>query len=167
MGENQLQPPDLIDFYDTALERADDLIKQIDIQSNMIIFVSLGLFAFTWNRYSIVGNHLYLLILGLVCSFSATLALMSVHPPRSMRKKGQEESLIYNKKVTGFLDGPEYFQAVRDEIKTNSDVAKQFATETFNLYKYVYQPKRWLFKLSRNVLLWGISISIIIFAFQG
>jgi hypothetical protein len=69
-----------------------------------------------------------------------------------LRKRNQEESLMYNKKVSSLKSANEYAKQLGYSMEDEKNITEQFAIEIYNLCKYCYRPKRELFNLSRNLL---------------
>lgn len=156
----------MVRFLNAVIDKTNTLIHQLDSQSNILIGISLAVFIFSANRYATV-SHSYLLVLAICSGFSIITGLYAVHPPRFMRKMGQNESMMYNKKIISFKNPDEYSAELSKIIGDREAMIKQYGIELYNLSKYFYRPKRTLFKLSRNFLLLGILMSLLLFTFSS
>lgn len=99
-------------------------------------------------------------------SFSAmatVIALLAIHPPRFMRKTGQEESLMFTKRIANFASFQEYEKELVKILDKPEKIVNQYAIELYNLSKYYYRPKRSLFNLARNILLTGVALTLYTF----
>jgi len=148
-----------IRLLSVILEKGSGLAKHIDAQSNILIGVDLAIFVFASSRFTAAPDAFFA-ALSLFAALSSFLALLAVHPPGFMRKRGQEESLLYHKRVTDFASADEYRKAMDGIDGEHDAIVRQFALETYNLYKYSYLPKRRLYKIARNLLLAGIVIGV-------
>lgn len=147
----------------SSLDKATAFVKHFDSQANIIVGFSSAVAFFAVTMLKSGLPRLPFLTLALFATLSVLVGLYSIHPPRFMRKKGQEESLLYSKKVIGFSSGKVYAEAFTEMVKNKDEVVKNFSTEIYNLYKYYYQPKRKLFNYSRNLLVAGIILGTILF----
>src|SRR3989344_4164528 len=148
-----------IDFLKSILEKATSLNLHIDAQANILIGVSVAIFLFSVAQVD-EGNGI-LTILSLSSAFAALTALLAIHPPAFMRKKGQEESLMYNKRIIGFKAADDYRNALEEVVENRRRILEQYAVEIYNTYRFSYRPKRMLFKAARNILLIGVLLSTI------
>lgn len=153
----------LVRFLNGILEKATVFVRHFDTQTNILVGVSSAIFLFVFSvaaRQETVNTSL--IVLGIFSGLSALLSLYAIHPPRFMRKKRQEESLMYNKKVASFPSYNEYKDALREVVKNREEILRQYSIEIYNLYKYYYHPKRKLFNAARNILILGVFISLLI-----
>jgi len=149
-------------FLVSTLGRADSFSQHVDTQSNILIGVSTAIFAFAATKFGAHREFLFFDILGFFSALSAIFALLATHPPKFVRKKGQAESLMYNKKIVEFSSPAKYEHELSGIMATKEKITQQYATEIYNMYKYYYRPKRELYKISRNTLLLGIFLSFIV-----
>jgi hypothetical protein len=113
-------------------------------------------------------NITFIAPLFLLASFSllsASIGIFALIPPKFMRKKGQKESLLYNKEIARC-----YCEQYKKDIKSISldlnKIIDEYSLEIYNICRYYYRPKRRLFKLSRLFLCSGIFISFFIVLLQ-
>ena len=157
--ENDFGPT--IYFLMGILEKANMFSQHIDTQLNIIVGLSAAIFAFAAANFGRGGANLAFDMLGFFSALSATFALLAIHPPKFMRKRGQTESLMYNKRISEFGSSREYYDALSGTLKSKEAIIGQYASEIYNIYKYYYRPKRKLYKITRNTLLAGIVLSLV------
>ena len=164
--EPKLLPEDMgsvVRFLNAFLDKSTRIVQHLDAQINILIGISSAIFLFSASKFLQPNQEISLLflIITLAAGLSAFVALFAIHPPRFMRKRGQKESLLYNKNISGLNSFKEYAQALK-ELTTDKDaMIEQYSIEIYNLAKYYYGPKRRLFHLSRNILIIGIVFFII------
>jgi hypothetical protein len=154
-----------IRFLQAILDNATSHVTQLDSQVNIIIGISSALFAFSASRLA-DKNSIVFLILGLFSALSAIAGLYSIHPPkfmRSVKKSEGKDSLLYHKNIMRFDKPIGYEKALSKIIGNQKSITHQYSIEIFMIYRNLYRPKRDLFNLSRNLLLAGISISLLIY----
>jgi|GEM_PF-1640000 len=158
----------VIDFLDSALQKVSDFSRHMDNQTNILVVLSSGIFILSASNIRTEDGSLLisLLILAIFSLFSAIIALFSVLPPWFMRKKGQEESLLYNKKITEFESPLQYGKELLKVSQDLDTITQQYALELYNLSQYYYRPKRYLFKIARHLLLIGVLVSLITIAVE-
>lgn len=155
-----------IRFLSNILDKSTAFTQHIDSQVNILIGLSSLVFAFSATKMT-GDNSTVFLILGLFASVSTVISLLAIHPPRSMRKRGQRESLMYNKKINSFDTPAEYKKRLKDVLGNEDAITEQYALEIYNMNKFYYRPKRALYKLARNIFLAGIVFSIVAFLLEG
>lgn len=151
-----------IHFLRSILDKATSFSEHLDTQLNILIGVSVAIFAFTATKFGINREASLFDVIGFFSAASATVALLAVHPPKFMRKRGQAESLMYNKRIIEFESPLDYQSALIEVMRNNEHIIQQYASETYNLYKYYYRPKRRLYKIARNLLMLGVILSLLI-----
>ncbi len=150
-------------YLTSMLDRANAFVQHLDTQINILLGVCLAIFLYSVGRFIEDRNAIYLLILGIFAGISALICLLAVHPHRFMRKRGQSESLMYNKKIIGFKSALEYSKKLEKTLEDREFLIKEYSTEIYNLYKHYYRPKRKLFNLARNILVDGIILGLLVF----
>lgn len=130
------------------------------MQINIIIGISIAVFTFSISRISAGDESIPLYIVGACSALSAIAGLYAIHPPKFMRKRGQSESLLYNKTITGAKSAENYQKQLENVIGNSDEIVRQYALEIYNMAAYYYRPKRDLFKLSRNLFLAGIILGL-------
>ena len=153
------------------LQKINGNTEHIDIQINNLVILSSALFAFSAQGFLSVngGNassHLYLLVLALFSSVAAIAGLMALNPPGFMDKRGQKDSKLYVHGIFNHKTPEEYHMAVREMIGSKEKTVEQYALEIYNLSKFSYMPKRRLFNLSKDLLISGFAIGVILFLIQ-
>ena len=149
-------PDSTLRFLSTVLQKGSAVAMHVDTQSNILIGVDLAIFVYASSQSV---SDPFFLALGAFAAASSLIALLAVHPPGFMRKHGQQESLLYHKRVSDFPSAAEYRKALEAVDGDRDALLDQFGSEIYNLYKFSYFPKRKLYKLARNLLLTGIVVS--------
>lgn len=152
-----------IDFLEGVVQKTHTLADHIDIQSSILLGVTSTVFVFSASRVVDGRGDLPFVILSLFSAASAFLSLIAVHPPRGMRKKGQNESLLYNKQIASFASHEEYRNALERMFQKEGGVIGEYAKEIYNVSKFYYRPKRALFSMARILLIVGIGCSLLAF----
>lgn len=147
-------------FLNGVLGKATDVILHFDIQTNILIGISTAISAFAVTN--IKNDGAVFSVLAVFSIISVVFGLYAVHPPKFLRKKGQRESLLYNKKISKFKNSTEYAKELKKIIDDKNSLIDEYSNEIYNIYKYHYRPKRSLFKISRNFLIIGILVSILV-----
>jgi hypothetical protein len=158
---SELEMEDSISILNSMLQKATEMATHFDIQINILIGIGLAVVAISVSHLDAGNNILPFSILVFFSVLSTIASLYAIYPPKRMRKRGQEDSLFYNKKVTSFSSEKKYDDAVRELLADRDSVIFQYSTEIYNIYKYHYRPKRELFKLARNLLISGIVLGLI------
>jgi len=154
----------VVSFLIGAIDKANSMVQHIDDQTNIIIGVGTAIFVFATARYDSAGNNkLTFLILGTFAALSAIVGLFALHPPRFMRKKGQGESLMFPTHIAGVSDIKAYTALMEKAVKSQTEVVAECSKELYNISRYYYVPKRSLYRRSRDLLMSGIVISLIVF----
>lgn len=150
-------------FLSSILQKSENFARHIDSQTNILVGLSSGIFVLSISQIITESGStsLPLLILAMFSLSSALMALFAVVPPRIMRKKGQKESLLYNKEIASFKSADHYERELSRACHDLDKIIHEYSVELYNLSNYYYQPKRRLFKYSRHLLLFGIFLSLI------
>jgi hypothetical protein len=160
---NDIRIDDKVKMLVGMLDRASNFSQHIDTQTNILLGICMAIFTFSVARFAADGMNWMLGILGGFSSVAALVCLFAIHPPSFMRKRGQRESLMYNKKITGFESHLKYSGALDKLFGDEDSIIKEYSSEIYNIYKYYYQPKRKLFKAARTILISGIVVSLVFF----
>ncbi|MBI5153107.1 MAG: hypothetical protein HZA36_01470 [Parcubacteria group bacterium] len=150
-------------FLSAILEKTRSMVIHLDSQTNILIGISSAIFIFSAQRAQLSGENVLFFVLTIFSVSAALVALLAIHPPKNMRKRGQGESLMFNKKIMAFSTPAEYEHALGIILGDQNAMLREFSVEIYNLSKYYYRPKRSLFNLSRNILLFGIALSSLMF----
>lgn len=151
----------MIRFLASIQDKASRFVQHLDMQINVIIGISMAVFAFSVSRISGGDSSAALYILNACSALSAITGLYAIHPPKFMRKRGQSESLLYNKTITEAKSAENYRQQLEKVVGMPDEILRQYALEIFNMATYYYRPKRDLFKLARNLFLAGIVLGLL------
>src|SRR3989344_2796170 len=139
----------VVNFLSTMLEKRSTLINHLDTQINLLIGINSAIFIFSLSRFLDDKGDLPMLVISFFAGLSTLIALVAVHPPKLTRKRGQEESLMYNKKILSFPSSSKYEKELFDAVSDKKKIVNQYALEIYNITKYYYRPKRGLFNLAR------------------
>jgi len=150
-----------IRFLSSIQEKTSSFVQHLDMQANVIIGLSMAVVVFSISRISAGDESVALYILSACSAFSAIAGLYAIHPPKFMRKRGQSESLLYNKAITEAKSAENYQKQLESVIGNSDEIVRQYALEIYNMAAYYYRPKRDLFKLSRNLFLVGIVLGLV------
>jgi hypothetical protein len=155
-----------IQILDGLLQKTRSLGNHIDTQTNILVGVSTAIFLFSLSRTLGGEQGILFLILSVFSGISSLVSLLAVHPPTYMRKKGQEETLLYNKTIAQFASSKKYGKELEKIIDNRKVIIEEYATEIYNMSKYYYRPKRKLFHISRNILITGIFFTLLTFVIE-
>ena len=157
---------DALRLLNMVLEKNEKMVQHLDSQINILIGLSSAVFIFSTSRVLNSAEPTPFIFLATFSALGALCGLFAVHPPKFMRKRGQTESLMYNKKITEFGSAEGYKKELSSLIGDQKAIVEQYANEIFNLSTYYYRPKRELFKFSRNLLLLGVLMSVALLLWQ-
>lgn len=146
-----------------TLEKINNFSQQIDSQSNILIGISLAIFVFASSNLQGEVVELYSLVLAIFAGVSAMVGILVMHPPKFMRKGGDENSMMFIKTIAGHNNADAYTQTLSQTLASRNEIVRQFGLETYNLSNYYYRPKRRLFNLAKDILFIGISLSLLVF----
>ena len=153
-----------IRLLSSPLEKLNSSVRHLDTQTNILIGLSSAIFAIATSQLT-RGEIIFktpLLLLAIFSALAAITGIFAVHPPRFMRKRGQEESLFYQKEIEGFVSPAAYAVALEKKMGDIPAITEEYAKEIWNIARYYYRPKRKLFNLARNLLLWGIVGGVVL-----
>jgi preprotein translocase subunit Sss1 len=153
-------------FLEGIVQKHYSFSQHLDNQVNIIVGVSTAIFLFSLSRFLGGEGNAPLLVLSVFSGVTLFVGLFAIHPPAIMRKRGQEESISYNKKIASYKTSKEYWKALREVLDDKEEIIRQYATETYNVSKFYYRPKRKLFHLARNILVYGILITLVTFVIE-
>ncbi|HEX9721654.1 MAG TPA: Pycsar system effector family protein [Candidatus Paceibacterota bacterium] len=154
------------EFLDGTLQKSYSFAQHLDTQTNILVGVSMAVFLFSLSQLTREIVHAPFVVLTLFAGVSAFIGLFAIHPPRFMRKRGQQESLMYHKHILSFDSPEKYGKALEETIEDRIAMIHQYATEIYNVSKYYYRPKRKLFHLARNILIIGFFFALVTFIFD-
>ncbi len=156
----------IVEFLKGLVEKEVGFTHHLDSQTHILIGISTALFFLSVASFQDGKEELSLLIIGLFSALSTLVGLLSIHPPRFMRKYGQEESIMFSKNIAHYSSAQEYSKELTKVVTNHEMVVDQFGIELYNLAKYYYRPKRVLFRLSRNLLFFGIALGLFSFLIE-
>jgi hypothetical protein len=147
-----------VSFLGNILDKTSTSIHHMDSQINIIIGISSAIFLYS-SAQTNTTNHLVFPILSIFSAISIIIGLFAIHPPRFMRKKGQAESLLYNKRISSYSSSKEYSERLGEVLGDITKIKEHYAREIYNMNSFYYRPKRKLYRWSRDVLLWGMILA--------
>lgn len=150
-------------FLSGALQKAENFARHMDNQISILVGLSSGLFILSVSQIKPENSDVFFPLL-LFIPFSlaaALLAIFALIPPRFMRKKGQKESLLYNKEIISLGSAERYAKELKEIVRDFDKIREQYALEIYNICRYYYRPKRRLFKISRQILCAGVFLSLL------
>lgn len=153
-------------FLEGIVQKHYSFSQHLDNQVNILVGVSTAIFLFSLSQFLDGHAGKPFLVLAITSGFTLLVGLFAIHPPAFMRKRGQEESISYNKKIAAYKSSKEYWKEVRRVIADKDEIVRQYATETYNVSKFYYRPKRKLFHLARNILVIGILATLLAFIIE-
>jgi hypothetical protein len=151
-------------FLEGTLHKSYSFAQHLDTQTNILVGVSMAVFLFSLSQLTKEIVHAPFVVLALFAGVSAFIGLFAIHPPRFMRKRGQQESLMYHKNILSFGSPDVYSKELAKVTEDRNEMIKQYGTEIYNVSKYYYLPKRKLFHAARNILIIGFFFAFVVFA---
>lgn len=154
-------------FLSGVLQKAENFARHIDIQTNILVGLSSGLAILSVSQIKKENMDFIapLFILAVFSLIAASIAIFALIPPKFMRKKGQKESLLYNREIASCYC-EQYKKDLKDISLDLNKIIDQYSLEIYNICRYYYRPKRRLFKFARLFLCSGIFISFLIFMLE-
>jgi hypothetical protein len=143
-------------FLEGIVQKHYSFSQHLDNQVNILVGVSTAIFLFSLSQFLDDNAGKPFLVLAVTSGVTLFIGLFAIHPPAFMRKRGQEESISYNKKIASYTSSQDYWKELRNVIDDKEEIIRQYATEIYNVSKFYYRPKRKLFHVARTVLVVGI-----------
>ena len=88
-------------------------------------------------------------------------SLLTLKPPKIMRKKRQEESLFYHNNINGMSLG-DFTKKIEKTFSSSQEIVKQYSLEIYNLATYSISPRRIFSVYTALTLVIGLTIGIIL-----
>lgn len=151
-----------IAVLNSILERNHSFAQQLDTYANIMIALSSAIFIVSFSQLKNDFSPFWI-ILGVTTGLATILSLLMIRPPRKLRKRGQKESLMFKSKIMSYKSADEYGDQLYSMLDSREKIIHQYSTEIYNVAKFYYQPKKASIFLARNVLLAGITVSLILF----
>lgn len=164
--DKEVEMLSIIEFLGQMQNKSVTFTHQLDMQSSILIGITSAIFIFSLSEFFSGTKELALVILGIFSALSTFVALLAIHPPRFMRKAGQEESLMFSKKIANFPSAAVYKEELLKILDKPTELVDQYAVELYNLSKYYYRPKRNLFNFARNIILFGVGLALYSFVIE-
>ena len=153
-------------FLEGIVQKHYSFSQHLDNQVNILVGVSTAIFLFSLPQFLNGPESKIFLVLAITSGMALFVGLFAIHPPRFMRKRGQEESIAYNKNIARHQSSGEYHKHLRGILDDKEAIIQQYAVEIYNVSRYYYRPKRKLFHVARNILVIGIFITLVLFTTQ-
>ncbi len=150
-----------LEYLKSTLDRVVSFSEHLDTHISVLIGFSSAIFLFSLSQISSRLNLVYL-VMAIFSAAASIIAIFAIRPFRSMRKRGQAESILYRKNIVGFDDPRTFARMLPRVIDDRKYGYQQFGIEIYNMLKYYYQPKKYLFYLARKVFLLGLCLSLVI-----
>lgn len=151
-------------YLSTIIEKTMLMVQSLDTQINVTIGIASAAFAFASTQFLATHNISYL-IASIFAALSAIASLLAVHPPTFFRKrvKGYEKkkNSLFAKSIAEYPSSTEYAVELLKTVRSRKNIMEQCAIDIYNISTYYYIPKRKLFRLSRNLFMTGVVISVI------
>lgn len=151
-----------VGFLIGMLEKTSSFIQHLDSQIDILLGLSSAVFLLSSSSILNDTHSVWYVVLSIFSALSTIIALYAIHPPRFMRKRGQFESILYNKNISN-LKVEEYCEKVKAVCNDEDAIIKECATEIYNIATYYYRPKRKLYHYSRDTFLAGIILGLIFY----
>jgi len=155
-----------LEFLEGILQRNHSFAQQLDTYADIMIALSTAIFIFSFSQLR-ADYALFWVVLGLTGGIVTIVALLMIKPPAVLRKKGQVESIMFKTKIASFGSAREYEDSLTKTLRDRQGTIEQYSREIYNVTKYYYEPKKFLFRIARNVLLLGIVLTIVLFAVES
>jgi len=143
--------------------------QHIDAQINILIGINSAIFIYSTSKLDTNSAAIFS-VLGIASVMSLIVGLLAVHPPGFLRSRSkqnidQAENLFKHSTIFGFSTPSQYGEALTKTFQDPEKIIQAYAGQIYSISKYYYRPKREMFKLSRNIMLWGMIISAILFLY--
>ncbi len=150
-------------FLSIVVEKVRAMAQHMDSQLNILLGADLAIFVYATSQYN-THRSVVFFTLALFAALSACISLIAIHPFKFMRKRGEVESIMYNRSVIRYPSHEGYREALAEVLNDSNEMLNQYSLEIYNVYKFYYRPKRDLYTLARNTLLVGVVVSFLGFA---
>ena len=164
VAEKRLRQADIM-LLEGVLQRTHGYAQQLDSYANIMIALSSAVFIFSFSELQ-EDHSLFWLFLGTTMGVATILSLLLVRPPRALRKRGQIESAMYSRRIVAFGSPEAYRAELARVLGSGDEMLTQYSREIYNLTRYYYLPKKFLFRWANVVLMTGMSVSLLLFLFD-
>lgn len=163
-NSNEMDNSSIIRMTAAIMNKSVQSVRHFDSQANILIGISMAVFAFSATQIKSSGDNTVFGILAFFAGLSAIVSIYSIYPPRN--KKNKEHNLISNGNIVNFDSSEDYANKLLETLKDRDKTVKNVASYIFGIYKFYYIPKRKLFLLARNILVLGIILASIALMFK-
>ncbi len=158
-----MQNSDLLKRADDVLQRTLGAVRHIDTKANFLLGISSVLFAYTYSNIAGSATLAPLMILNVSSGFSMLFSLFTIQPPRCIRSKGQELRIMFPGHISGFVSQEEFTKAFLESARDEKTMFEEISKEIYNLSRFYFALKYKLFAISRNILIAGVLVSMIVY----
>ena len=134
-------------------------VRHLDIQLNVLMGINVAsmMFAGALAAFNLPKTFLLLIIFPTI---SFGLTLLSLHPPRSMRKKSDRTNrLINNNYIASFSTTAEYSHQMKEIFSKSDKLFEELTIEIYTIINFYYRPKRLLFRWSLITFMIGLGVA--------
>lgn len=163
-NSNEMDNSSIIRMTVAIMNKSVQSVRHFDTQANILIGISMAIFAFSATQINNSNDSLVFYILAFFSGVSAMISIYSIYPPKL--RKNRENNLIANGSIVNFDSSKEYAKKLLETLKDRDETVENVASYIFGIYKHYYIPKRKLFLLARNILVLGIITSFIALLFK-
>jgi hypothetical protein len=146
----------------SIMQKQEGFVRHLDIQINILLGICSGVFLMSVSQLKTSNFSLAFVALAFFSATACVVCLCAIHPPKIMRKRGQKESIMYNKKIAAHSSSSEYTSIIKKSLASYDRITEQYSVEIYNLCKFYYRPKRKLFHIARIIFFTGIAFSLVI-----
>ncbi|MEI6553223.1 MAG: hypothetical protein WCO09_01520 [bacterium] len=161
IDENTEKTQNAILFMNSVSEKVTHMMTSFDTQINILVGIEISVCVLSITSLEAGKHNIAFFILSFFSIIASIVGVYAIHPPKRMIKKGQIESVFYNKKVASFPSYKEYTEELLKLVDGHKTIITEYAIEIYNTYKYHYRPRRDLFKVSRFVFLIGVTLAVV------
>lgn len=153
---------ELLSFLKDSLEKQLRVYHNYETRANYTIALSSGILVFAIAH--LISKPIFTLgiyIIILTAFISLILSLLTLKPPKFMRKKRQKESLFYHNNISD-LSFEDFNKKINKTIDSPKEIVKQYSMEIYNLATYSIGPRKIFSSYTTPILTVGLTIGIIL-----
>lgn len=155
-----------VTFMSDLLNKQVEIRNMLDLRTNIMIGFNSALIVFFASSFKAAwADILFIAAAMITVAISMFFALMALKPSHFATKKGQKESLFYHHKICASSE-EEYRQEIRSALADEDKIYDSYIKETYNLTKFSNVPRKFYLNTSIRVLLYGMFVSLLLFAFS-
>ncbi len=151
-----------IDFLKDNLEKQLRIYHRYEVRANYTLALASGTLVFVIGQSIARPDFGFSLYIIAAASFICLiLSLLTIKPPKSMRKQRQPESLFYHNYIDS-LNFKEFHQRIKKTLDSPEEIAKQYSLEIYNLANYSIQPRKYFFRYIPYIYALGLGLGTIL-----